>query len=148
LNNDNENNEKKFYGLYNMILNHMFPPAENYIINPQWTVPNSRKTIDYTITALIEQEDEVRECPLLLVEIKAPSHIHSRSRRSNAIVQLMEHLDDVGPGNQHTDWLYAISAIGKQWRAYYAFCGRTSAGGQAVRGITEGRSLRGHSPEF
>jgi hypothetical protein len=38
--------------------------------------------------------------------------------------------------------LYAISAIGKRWRACYALKGNGSKGGRSVKGIAAANSLR------
>jgi hypothetical protein len=121
----------------------LFPPAEGYSICSQWVIPGTRRSIDYVVTFPIDGGQR----PLLLLEIKAASHFHLRSRRQAAIVQLTDRLDEVGPTNQHTDRLYAISAIGKRWRACYASNGHGSAGGRAVGDIAERTSLRSESPE-
>jgi len=143
LNNDNESIETKFYPLYNKILNYWFPPTEGYDVSPQWTIPGSRQTVDFTITFVIEHH----QLPFLLVEIKPPSNFQLDSGRSAAIVQVLERLDEVGPNNQHADRLYAISAIGKRWRACYALKGNGSTGGQPARGVAEVNSLRSAKPE-
>ena len=69
------------------------------------------------------------------------------SGRDAAIVQVIQHLDEIGPNNQHADRLYAISAIGKRWRACYALKGNGSKGGQPVKGVAEANSLRSAKPE-
>jgi hypothetical protein len=119
LDNDNETIETKFYPLYDKILNYWFPPTEGYDVSPQWSIPESRKTVDFTITFVIEHHQH----PLLLVEIKPPSDFQLDSGRDAAIVQVIQRLDEIGPNNQHADRLYAISAIGKRWRACYALKG-------------------------
>ena len=53
----------------------------------------------------------------------------------------MRHLDEIGPA-QDIRRLYAISAIGKKWRASYATKGNGSRGGQPVKGVAELNSLR------
>ena len=54
LDNDNETIETKFYSFNNKILNYWFPPTEGYDVSPQWSIPESRKTVDFTITFVIE----------------------------------------------------------------------------------------------
>lgn len=143
LNNDNESVETKFYPLYDKILNYWFPPTEGYDVSPQWSIPDSRKTVDFTITFVIEHHQH----PLLLVEIKPPSDFQLDSGRDAAIVQVIQRLDEIGPNNQHADRLHAISAVGKKWRACYALKGNGSEGGQPVRGVAEAHSLRSAKPE-
>jgi hypothetical protein len=109
LNDDDETIETKFYPLYDKILNYWFPANEGYDVCPQWSIPQSRKTVDFTVTFVIE----LNQRPLLLVEIKPPWDFQLDSGREAAIVQIIQRLDEIGPNNQHVDRLYAISAIGK-----------------------------------
>jgi hypothetical protein len=80
----------------------------------------------------------------LLIEIKPPSDFESESGRGVAISQVINHLDAIGPKNLHADRLYAISAIGKRWRACYTLKGKSSEDGpaRAVKGISAKNSLR------
>jgi hypothetical protein len=143
LDNDNEAMDTEFYPLYNDILNHWFPPADGYGVCPKWPIPESRKTFDFSITFVIEHHQH----PLLLVEIKPASDFQLDSGRLAAIVQVIQRLDEIGPNNQHADRLYAISAIGKRWRACYALKGNGSESGQPVRGVAEADSLISAKPE-
>jgi hypothetical protein len=43
--------------------------------------------------------------------------------------------------------LYAISAIGKRWRACYTLKGKSSEGGHPVKGVAVKNSLRSPHPE-
>ena len=56
LNDDNETIETKSYPLYNMILNHWFPATDGYDVSPKWSIPDSRKTVDFTVTFVIEHD--------------------------------------------------------------------------------------------
>ena len=138
LNNDNETIETKFYPLYDKILYYWFPPSEGYSICPQWSIPESRRIDDFTISFVIEHHQR----PFLLVEIKPPSDFHLDSGRDAAIVQIILRLDEIGPYNQHADRLYAISAIGKRWRACYTKKGNGSKVGRPVKGVAVLNSLR------
>jgi hypothetical protein len=138
LNNDQETVDSKFFPLYDKILNYWFPPADGYDVSPQWTIPDTRKSVDFTITFVVE----LRQQPLLLVEIKPPSDFRVDSGREAAIIQIIQRLDEIGPTNQHLDRLYAISAIGKKWRVCYTSKGNDSRGGQPVRGVANTASLR------
>jgi hypothetical protein len=83
----------------------------------------------------------------LLVEVKPPSDFPFPSGRSLAIAEVLLHLDQVGPSNQHADRLYAISAIGKRWRACYTLNGSDSTNGHAVNGVGAITSLESDDPE-
>ena len=140
LDNDNESDEHEFFPLYNMILFYWFPPTEGYNVCPKWSIPNSRKVENLTINFVIEHGGH----PLLLIEIKPPSDFQFESGRSVAISQVINRLDEVGPNNLFADRLYAISAIGKRWRACYTLKGKSSEDGpaRAVKGIAAKNSLR------
>lgn len=132
LNNDTETTGSLFYPLYDKILNYWFPPTEDYDVCPCWSIPG-QYNVDSTITFVIEHHHH----PLLLIEVKPPSHIHNETLREIAIAEISEHLHLVGPSNMYADQLYAISAIGKNWRACYALKGEGS--GQSVKGITKAK---------
>lgn len=138
LNDNDETTESKFYPLYDKILNHWFPATDGYDVCPQWTIPDPRKSVDFTVAFVVEHTQH----PLLVVEIKAPSEFSSDSGRAVAIGQLIRRLDEIGPSNQYADRLYAISAVGKMWRACYTSKGNGSKGAQPVKGVSERNSLR------
>lgn len=131
--NDNNQIDTEFYPLYFMILSYWFPPTEGYRVCPQWTNPNSKRTSDFVV--------EHQQHPLLLVEINPPSNFNSDSGCAAAIGQVINHLDEIGPNNLYADHLYAISAIGKRWRACYTLKGEGSKSGQPVKGIATKNSL-------
>jgi hypothetical protein len=143
LNDDNEPIRNKFFSLYNMILNYWFPSADYYTVYPKWSIPNSESTEDSSIDFVIEYQHR----PLLLVEIHAPLDLQFDSGRRIAVSQVIVHLDEIGPTNQHADRLYAITAFGKMWRACYALRGSGGEGGQPVKGIAAKTSLLSVSPE-
>ena len=138
LNDDNETIETKFYPLYDKILNYWFPAVDGYDVSPQWSIPSSNRSVDFAIAFVIEHQRR----PLLLVEVMPPSDFHLESGRECAIIQIIQRLDEIGPTNQHVERLYAISAIGKRWRADYVTKGNGSKGGQPVRGVAEVNSLQ------
>ena len=131
LNSDHEAVESKFFPLYDKILCYWFPEDDGYDVHPQWEP-------GYVITFIVKHLG----WPLLLLEFKASADFHLESRRENAISHIMQHLDEIGPANQNVPRLYAISAIGKRWRASYVTKGNGSSGGQPVKGVAEMNSLR------
>ena len=98
---------------------------------------------DFTIAFIIEHHQH----PLLLVEIEPPSTFQLYSECKAAIVQVIQYLDEVGPSNQYADRLYAISAIGKRWRACHTLKRSDSEGGQPVKDVSKAGSLWSDSPE-
>src|SRR6266702_3157091 len=124
------------------ILNYWFPPADGYDVCPRWTIPNSRRTDDSTVTFVIEYQER----PFLLLEVKPPCDFHLDSGRGGAINQIIELFDEIGPTNQHTERQYAISAIGKMWRASYVTKGNGSEGAQPVKDVAERNSLTSAAP--
>jgi hypothetical protein len=143
--NDDIKIKNEFFGLYNWILNYWFPSAEGYNVCPKWHISDSRRANNF-INFVIEWHQQP-PVPLLLVEIMAPSHFQSDSRRHKAIDLVTNRLDEIGPNNLHADRLYAISAIGKRWRACYALKGKGSKGGQPVKGVAAKNSLRSAHPD-
>jgi hypothetical protein len=137
LNNDRETVKSKFFPLYNEILNDWFPAADDYYICPHWTVPVPSKSVKF-VSFVIERQGQ----PLLLLEVKPASDFHRDSGRADAISQVIQRLDEIGPTNRDVQRLYAISAIGKKWRAAYVTKGKGSRGGQPVKGVAELNSLR------
>jgi hypothetical protein len=143
LSDDNETDESKFYPLYDKILNHLFPPSEGFDIWLQWEIPGASKSVDFAVMFPIENHRR----PLLLVEVRPPSDFPFISGRRLAIAEVLRHVDEVGPKNQHADRLYAISAIGKKWRACYTPKGKDSTDGQVVNGVGAVTSLESNDAE-
>lgn len=142
---------------------HFTPPLSEYFVllvpsdqrlcsalTAQWTIPGgTRQAVDFAITFNMVHHQEIQPRPLLLVETKPPSKFHWDLGHGAAILQVIRHLDNIGPTNVFADWLlYAISAIGKRWWGCYAFRGQSSWCGQPVMGITARSSLRSHSLEL
>ena len=143
LNDDNESIKNKFFPLYDKILNYWFPPTEGYDICPKWNIPNCERTDDFSISFVVEHDEH----PLLLIEIKPPSDFQFESGRQVAISQVIARLDEIGPANLHTERLYAISAVGKRWRACYVLSGSGGESGQSVGGVAVTNSLQSPSPD-
>jgi len=131
--------KSNFSPLYNMILNYWFPVADGYWICPHWTVPVPSQT-DQNVTYVIQHQGRG---PLLLLEVKPASDFRLDWARMGAISQVIQRIDEIGPlaTNQDVERLYAISAIGKRWRACYVEKGNGSGGGQPVEGVAELNSL-------
>ena len=125
--------------VYDKILKYWFP-ADHYDVCPSWVIPDtslhgSNDSEDYTISFAITRQQQ----PLLLLDVGAPSNFQATWVRESAIRQIIYYLDVVGPTNQQAERLYAISAVGKKWRAVYVGKGKGSRG---VKGIATVNSLR------
>ena len=46
-----QTDESRFYGPFNMLLNHLFPFEDRYMVVPQWKRPEQSKSIDFTTTS-------------------------------------------------------------------------------------------------
>ena len=144
LNNCDETYETKYCPLYDKILNYWFPPAEGYDVCPYWLIPGLEGNKDPTITFVIEHHQH----PFLLVDIQPPSDFQYKYGCRAAISTVICYLDETGPTNLRADRRYAISAIGKRWRACYTLKGNGIERGQCVKGIAESNSLiSGHPTE-
>ncbi|KAN0137159.1 hypothetical protein V8E53_005156 [Lactarius tabidus] len=138
LDDDHETVKSKFYPLYGKILNYWFPAADHYDVCQDWIIPDpslhgSHDCEDYTIPFVIKHQQQP---PLLLLDVAAPSDFHETWGRQAAIQQITYYLDEIGPTNQQAERLYAISMVGKMWRACYVAKGKGSKGRQPVKGIT------------
>ena len=145
LNDDHATVKSAFDGLYNDILGYWFPLVDGYVVHPHWVIPDSDATNDRYISFVIKRPP-LREPPLLLLEVKPPSHFHVDQKREAAITQITNRLDVIGPTFPHPR-LYAISAVGKKWRVTYVARGKGSKGGQPVKGIAAVNSLRSADPD-
>ena len=129
--------------LWHKILDYWFPLASGYDISPHWMIPDRTVTNSQHITFVIQRPEQP---PVLILEVKPPSHFHVDQKREAAITQITERLDMIGPTNPNPR-LYVISAIGKRWRVSYVAKGKGSKGGQPVKGIVAVSSLRSADPD-
>ncbi|KAF8469304.1 ubiquitin-related domain-containing protein [Russula ochroleuca] len=132
---DNIAIESLYYPLYTAILIEFFPPRSGYVVSPQWTIPDTMRTVDLAVT--IRVEGHLLPKPTLLVEVKSPYRFELKSKRVDAMSQLIDRLDEVGPTNDYIDRMYAMSVIGNRWRACHIPRGSGSRGGQPVRQVAQ-----------
>ncbi|KAH9004676.1 hypothetical protein EDB86DRAFT_2884851 [Lactarius hatsudake] len=142
LDDDQETIRSKFFPLYDDILHYWFPPVNGYVICPHW-MPDDTIDENFNVTLVIEY----KERPFLLLEVKPPCDFRLGSGREGAINQIIGLFDEVGPTNEHAERLYAISAIGKRWRAGYVTKGNGSEGGHPVKGVSKVNSLNSANPD-
>lgn len=74
---EGENDESKFYGPYNVLLNYLFPAGEEYMVVPQYKLPDKPKSINFTATFVIECQGK----PIFFMEVKPSMHLQKPSLR-------------------------------------------------------------------
>ena len=109
-------------------------------VHADTSLHGSNNCEDYTISFVITCQRQ----PLLLLDAGFSSDFQATWARESANRQIIYYLDVVGLTNQHADRLYAISTVGKKWRAMYSM---GSHGGRSVKGIAAVNSLRSAIPE-
>ncbi|KAL4072445.1 hypothetical protein V8B97DRAFT_366986 [Scleroderma yunnanense] len=125
LDNADETIESVYYPFYTALLHEWSPPEQGFGAWPQRNIPGTRMLVDFAVTGFIAGDDR----PLLIVEVKPPSAFSQRSGRKGTITQILRRLD------HHIDRIYAVSVIGKRWRACWVRRGGTGQGAVAVRGV-------------
>jgi hypothetical protein len=145
LTDDHDTSTNSSSGLWNGILQYWFPVVDGFVVSPHWPIQDPSVTEDRHVTYVVQRLTQMR-APLLILEVKPPSDFHLDQKREAAITQITERLDVIGPTSPHPR-LYAISALGKRWRASYVVEGEGSNGGQPVQGIAAVNSLRSADPD-
>jgi hypothetical protein len=77
---DAATDESLFYGPYNMLLTHLFPPAEGYMVSPQFKRPPEGWSIDFSTIFIVQKAFH----PVFFLEIKPPRDCVHRSTRAAA----------------------------------------------------------------
>ncbi|KAL4079680.1 hypothetical protein J3A83DRAFT_1145595 [Scleroderma citrinum] len=142
-NNENETQPKKVYLLYGYILYYWFPSKEYFDLCP-WGSPSLRLFKSGSNFSFVVK---YHGHPLLFLNIKAPSDFPLEGGRRRALAQVSSFLDEVGPTNTYAERLYAISAIGKRWRACWIGKGSTSERAEPVGGVALSHSLKSDNPD-
>jgi hypothetical protein len=105
--NGEPDNESAFYRSYLRLLHDLVPTTCD--LAPQWVVPGTRGTIDFVVL--------YRGSPVLLLEVKPPSHFHRDSKRQMADKQVRQRFVRLH-SMAVTPCLHAISALGTQISFY------------------------------
>jgi hypothetical protein len=105
--------EAVLYGPINMLLVHLFPPTDLYIVSPQWKNPPEGFSIDFTTVFVVQKAQR----PVFFLEVKPAGSFSSRSARAAANDQMRnrfeELIDDLA-----IPTLHGISALGPHLSFY------------------------------
>lgn len=111
-----DQDESKYYGPYNSVLQTIFPVDDGFMISPQYRYivePGRAGITNFPIFFIVEK----REHPVFFLEVTAASHMDVNSARSAADEQMRQRVKDL-----HTKIiipkLYGVSAIGTKIALY------------------------------
>lgn len=83
--------EAVLYGALNMLLIHLFPPTDLYVVSPQWKKPPEGFAIDFTTVFVVE----IAQHPVFFLEVKPAGCLSSRSGRATADDQMRMQFDEL-----------------------------------------------------
>jgi hypothetical protein len=82
--------ESDFHGPYNKLLHHIFPWDGDFTVVPQY-LPDSRGSADFIVLYDIQLKNK----PVLILELNPPNHLHLISKRQAADEQLRDRMADI-----------------------------------------------------
>ena len=107
--------EAVLYGPINMLLVHLFPPTDLYIVSPQWKKPPEGCSIDSTTVFIVQNAQR----PVFFLRVKPASSFSSRSARAAADDQMRNGFDEL-IDDLAIPTLHGISALGPHL-SFYAY---------------------------
>ena len=116
--------EAVLYGPINMLLVHLFPPTDLYIVSPQWkkklpaegsSTTTTTTTADFTTVFVVQNAHH----PVFFLQVKPASSFSSRSARAAADVQMRNTFDEL-IDDLAIPTLHGISALGPHL-SFYAY---------------------------
>ena len=111
----NATEESLFYGPYNTILHHLFPPNEDFMVVPQCQRPAVGQSIDFTTIFMVELTNT--QTPIFYLEIKPPGHLNELSKREQADARMRDRVRELITGLRIPE-LHGVSALGVQLAFY------------------------------
>ena len=112
---DGRHNESRFYGPYNLLLNHLFPVDEGYMIVPQYKRREDSKSIDFEAIFIVSHHEH----PIFFVEVKPSGHTSNILPRRSADKQMRKRFLDLLDCLE-VPILYGVSALGSKV-CYYTY---------------------------
>jgi hypothetical protein len=109
----NSTDESEYYGPYNAILNYLFPITKHYQIAPQYKGPVFPGSVDYTTLFIVLRRKHL----VFFIEMKAPNHIDTISKRATADSQMRDRFRAL-EASLVIPKLYALSALGTRLCIY------------------------------
>jgi len=116
---DGRIDESRLYGPYNLLLNHLFPMEEGYMIVPQYKRREDSKSINFEAIFTVMHHEH----PVFFVEVKPSGHIDNMSPRRSADKQMRNRFVDFAD-RVEVPILYGMSALGSNV-CYYTYDERT-----------------------
>jgi hypothetical protein len=123
---DQESIENYFYPLYLQILIESFHEPE-YVIWPQYPLRVADQphegAINFAVTYEVQPSDKDSfidrddYSPVMFIEVKPPTHLHSIAGRESAALQIKERFEELAEQTQIPK-VYGVSAIGKNFACY------------------------------
>ena len=107
--------EAVLYGPINMLLVHLFPPTDLYIVSPQWKKPPAEGSTDFTTVFVVQNAHH----PVFFLQVKPASCFSSCSARAAADVQMRNMFDEL-IDDLAIPTLHGISALGPHL-SFYAY---------------------------
>jgi len=111
--NQTTTNEWEYYGPYNSLLNHLFPPSDDFEVCPYYKGPALPGSIDFTTIYVVRWN----KTPIFFIEIKPYpdlDHISPRKAADSQMRSRVVELSDVIAIPK----LYGISALGTRLSVY------------------------------
>jgi hypothetical protein len=109
----NATDEAVLYGPINMLLVHLFPPTDLYIVSPQWKKPPEGFSIDFTTVFVVQKAQH----PVFFLEVKPAGSFSSRSARAATDDQMRNRFDEL-IDDLTIPTLHGISALGPHLSFY------------------------------
>jgi hypothetical protein len=106
--------ETEYYGPYNTLLSHLFPPAKHFQIVPQCKEPITPGSVDFNTTYTVRKW----KCPVFFMVIKLFTHLDDISTHEKADQQMRERFVSIIGRNRVISKLYGISAMGTLFSVY------------------------------
>ncbi|KIM51717.1 hypothetical protein SCLCIDRAFT_142639 [Scleroderma citrinum Foug A] len=100
-------NETDYYGPYNTLLGDLFLHGAHFEVTPYFEHPIYPGSAGFTILYIVQRQ----KCPVLCIQIKPFTHLHTHSTREKADAQMCERLFSL-VDHLVTPKLYGISVMG------------------------------------
>ncbi|KAF9648959.1 hypothetical protein BDM02DRAFT_3143411 [Thelephora ganbajun] len=98
--------ESDYHGSYNKLLNTLFPVDSDFVVVPQY-LPDARNAADF----IVMFEVLLINKPVLILDLKPPSHLDLLSKRQLADEQIRSRMGDL-VSKCPLETLHAVSAMG------------------------------------
>ncbi|KZT19516.1 hypothetical protein NEOLEDRAFT_1245778 [Neolentinus lepideus HHB14362 ss-1] len=112
---NNATQESLLYGPYNTVLQHLFPPNEDFMFVPRYLRPAYGQSIDFTTVFIVESTNT--QTPIFYLVTQPPDHINAPSKREQADTQMRDRVREL-IAKLRIPKLYGVNALGVQLAFY------------------------------